>query len=357
MSDKKYMLTISVMASNRKDTLPKTLESIQPILENVPSELIVTDTGCDDELLAIIRKYTDKIVRFEWCKDFSKARNVSVDMAQGEWYMYLDDDEWFEDVKPIIEFFNSGEAQEYNAFDYLQRNYDNYEGSSWDDIPVGRGIRLVEGQKFIDAIHEHFLYNLQPVKMINAYVHHYGYVYKNVEEKLKHSQRNLELLEKQLAEGNHHLRQYVHMLQEYNGLNQHEKAYEIAIQALERAAENKENISKYISGIKTNILYSLFNMRRYEEVVCKAGEYISEGGLTMSAYCAMNGYIAGASYNAGDLKGASVAVNEYFELYEYLKGYELQITNEIVLAMANAFSNGFYKDMLNIRRECDDNGQ
>ena len=88
MNNKRYLLTISVMTSNRKDTLPKTLESLKPILDNVSSELIVTDTGCDEELLTIIRKYTDKIVTFEWCKDFSKARNVSVDMAQGQWYMY-----------------------------------------------------------------------------------------------------------------------------------------------------------------------------------------------------------------------------------------------------------------------------
>ena len=54
MIERKYMLTISILASNRKDTLPKTLESIKPILDNVSSELIVTDTGCDEELLQVI---------------------------------------------------------------------------------------------------------------------------------------------------------------------------------------------------------------------------------------------------------------------------------------------------------------
>lgn len=34
MADKKYKLTISILASNRKDTLPKTLESVKPILDN-----------------------------------------------------------------------------------------------------------------------------------------------------------------------------------------------------------------------------------------------------------------------------------------------------------------------------------
>lgn len=348
MREKKYMLTISVMASNRKDTLPKTLESIRPILENVPSELIVTDTGCDEELLSIIRKYTDKVVKFQWCKDFSKARNVSVDMAQGEWYLYIDDDEWFDDVSPIIEFFNSRESEKYNAFDYLQRNYNNYEGTSWNDIPVGRATRLIEGQKFVDVIHEHFLHNLQPIKMVNAYVHHYGYVYKNTEDKLNHSKRNLELLEKQLAEGNHHLRQYVHMLQEYNGLNQHEKAYETAMQALEKAKSNKENLIKYISGIKTNVLYSLYNMNRNEEVICKAEEYLSEGGLSMSAYCAINGYLAYAHYDMDDADKAIEAIKEYFLLQEFLRKYEMQKVNESVLMIDTAFSSRMLNDLFNI---------
>lgn len=348
MKERKYMLTISVMASNRKDTLPKTLESIRPILENVSSELIVTDTGCDEELLSIIKKYTDKIVKFQWCKDFSKARNVSVDMALGEWYMYVDDDEWFEDVSPIIDFFNSGESKRYNAFDYLQRNYNNYEGTSWNDVPVGRAIRLVEGQKFVDVIHEHFLYNLQPVKMINAYVHHYGYVYKNTEEKLEHSKRNLELLEKQLAQGNNHLRQYVHMLQEYNGLNQHEKAYETAIHALEVAKSNKDNLIKYLSGIKTNVLYSLYNMDRNDEVISKAEEYLSEGCLSMSAYCAVNGYLAYAYYNIDDADKAVRAIKEYFSFQDFLRKYEMQKVNEAILMIDTAFSNKMINDLFNV---------
>ena len=55
MNKKKYKLTISILASNRKDTLPKTLESLKPILDNVSSELIVVDTGCDEDLLEIVR--------------------------------------------------------------------------------------------------------------------------------------------------------------------------------------------------------------------------------------------------------------------------------------------------------------
>ena len=54
-----------------------------------------------------MRKYTEKIVPFTWCNDFSKARNAGLEQATGKWFLYIDDDEWFEDPSEIISFFKS----------------------------------------------------------------------------------------------------------------------------------------------------------------------------------------------------------------------------------------------------------
>ena len=124
--------------------MPKTLESLKPILDNVSSELIVVDTGCDEDLLEVVRQYTDKIKKFEWCKDFAKARNVGIENAQGDWFMFIDDDEWFEDVTEFIEFFNSDEMYKYNYAKYVVRNYENMEGTVWTDSIAGRMFRMFE---------------------------------------------------------------------------------------------------------------------------------------------------------------------------------------------------------------------
>ena len=67
---RQILLTISILISNRPDTVRKCLDSVKPLLENVPSELILVDTGCGEQVRSIIEEYTDQIIEFEWCKDF-----------------------------------------------------------------------------------------------------------------------------------------------------------------------------------------------------------------------------------------------------------------------------------------------
>ena len=104
MQESNILLSISLLVSGRKET-KKCLDSLRPLLDQIPSELILTDTGCDAETRALLEQYTDHILEFEWCKDFSKARNVGLKAARGEWFLYLDDDEWFEDTTEIVDFF------------------------------------------------------------------------------------------------------------------------------------------------------------------------------------------------------------------------------------------------------------
>lgn len=110
---KKPVLSISLLASNRKATIRKCLDSLKPIMEQVESELIIVDTGCDEETHDILLEYTSHVILFEWCKDFSKARNAGLKEAKGEWFLFIDDDEWFSDVSEIVEFFHSGEYKNY----------------------------------------------------------------------------------------------------------------------------------------------------------------------------------------------------------------------------------------------------
>ena len=112
------LLTISILMSGREDTTERCLKSLEPLLTKMDSELILVDTGCKEEMRNLLQKYTDQIIPFEWCNDFAKARNVGLSQAKGEWFLFLDDDEWFEDVSEIIEFFRSGRVFAYGGLGF-----------------------------------------------------------------------------------------------------------------------------------------------------------------------------------------------------------------------------------------------
>ena len=110
-------LTIGLLVSNRIKYIRQVMEALKPLLDAVPSELIAVDTKGEDSdgSIEVVKEYTDKVYPFTWCNDFAAARNVTFEHARGEWYMYLDDDEVFDDVQEIIDFFLSGEYKNFGA--------------------------------------------------------------------------------------------------------------------------------------------------------------------------------------------------------------------------------------------------
>ena len=131
-------------------------------------EIIVVDTGSTDRTKEIAARYTDKLFEFEWCDDFSAARNVSLEAASGEWFLYIDDDEWFEDVSEICEFFESGESRKYGMACYRQRNYPDWSGTCYTDSQVMRMVRMVPGIHF-QMCKRFFTFSFQ--ERINYWLH------------------------------------------------------------------------------------------------------------------------------------------------------------------------------------------
>lgn len=194
-------LTIGILVSNRKQHIRMVMESLKPLLVQLPSELIAVDTkGSEtDGSIEIVREYTDKIYPFEWCNDFSAARNVCLEHAHGEWFLYIDDDEYFDDVQELISFFQSGEAEHYQYGDFLIRNYNSDGGFS--EGMVSRLIRRTEHTRFVGRIHEQFNEPGISQKVFRkAFLHHRGYAFQNDEESRLHQERNTKLLYQELKE-------------------------------------------------------------------------------------------------------------------------------------------------------------
>ena len=80
-----------VPSSPQIDTI---LDRCLSSLKGVADEIIVVDTGSTDDTKEIAAKYTDRIYDFEWCDDFSAARNFANSKATGDWILTIDADEY-----------------------------------------------------------------------------------------------------------------------------------------------------------------------------------------------------------------------------------------------------------------------
>jgi glycosyltransferase involved in cell wall biosynthesis len=113
------LLSIAMIVKNEEKDLRKCLEALAPLRQAVDSELIITDTGSTDSTVEIAKEFADKVLHFEWCGDFAKARNTGIRAAKGQWFMFLDADEIFKNTYGIIRFFNSGEYKKYKSAAYV----------------------------------------------------------------------------------------------------------------------------------------------------------------------------------------------------------------------------------------------
>lgn len=204
------LVTISMLVSNRIDTVEKCFESFRPLLEQIPSEFIAVDTVGDeksDGSVDVARRYADKIVHFEWCDDFAAARNAGLREARGKWLIYLDDDEWFDDVGPLIDFFSKPELYEnYDRVSMMEHSYTSASQIEYATNEFSRISVILPEAEFVDPVHEHLkginYRNEYTIK--NTFIHHVGYIGKVGDKK---TDRNRKIMDKELKKhpGNLHL--------------------------------------------------------------------------------------------------------------------------------------------------------
>ena len=258
----KLPLTISLLASNRIATLERCLDSLTPLLRQVPAELIVVFTGTDERVRQVAERYTDQIIPFTWCNDFSAARNAGLKHAKGEWFLYLDDDEWFDDVTEICEFFQSGECRQYNSAAYIQRNYLDWEGSRHSDGFVYRMVKRTPQQRFENPIHEELQPCYSPCKIFSTYVHHYGYIDSIARNSTGKTSRNIPLLQKDVQERPDYTKNYLQLTQEYCIEERWDEAEEICRKGIE-ICKKKEAALR--SWLQVNLIEILYQKKQFEE--------------------------------------------------------------------------------------------
>lgn len=248
MGQGRPLLSISLLASNRQDTLRRCLDSLRPMMRELSCELIVVNTSTQPETEAIIREYTDAVIPFLWCNDFSKARNCGLAEARGEWYLYIDDDEWFEDTKAIVTFFQSGEYRHYGYANYVQRNFLDPEYKTYSDTWVSRMVQLSPEIQFRSKIHE-YLYPVHGTGCnLNVIANHTGYIYSSDEDRKKRYERNVPLLREMMQEEPETLRWALQLAQEYYSVEKWMELEALCRESLQNPKYQKQALMKRLAA-------------------------------------------------------------------------------------------------------------
>jgi glycosyltransferase involved in cell wall biosynthesis len=247
-----------MIVRNEEQRLPGCLESVRGLVD----EFVIVDTGSTDKTKAVAESFGAKTVSFAWCDDFSEARNQSLRHAKGEWIIFLDADEVLKGAGEqdcLRKAASVGGVDAY--FVPILSSRTNGESES----RVGSAVRFFRnfpGIRFSGRVHESVDRFLSEVGAravhSNFFIEHFGYGLGRDIVKKKY-ERNLDLLEKELAE---------------NPRNAHARYHlGLTCMVLEREKEAREAFDRALSGtgLTPSLEAMILNMKSYHHV--RAGEY------------------------------------------------------------------------------------
>jgi tetratricopeptide (TPR) repeat protein len=213
-------LSLEMIVKNEARCLARCLASAQ----KTAAEIVVVDTGSTDRTVDIAKEHGAKVFHFDWCDDFSAARNFALAQTTGDWILVLDADETVsEPLAGEIQEFIQGAPQvgRLKIVSDFRRHGQTLRSQSFVSRLFPRGARF-EGK-----IHEQIISPLPRVNL-RGELWHDGYL------ETHKTGRNVKLLRAALAHepGNAYL---LHQLAlEYTSLDQPENAFPCLQQAFAR---------------------------------------------------------------------------------------------------------------------------
>lgn len=161
-----------MIVKDEEPRLARCLASVAPF----SPQIVVVDTGSTDATADIARGLGAEVFPFAWGRDFSAARNASLERARGVWTLVLDADEWLEPAaqKAIALLLRLPPAR---AFALVQKSRDSDQGFIRNGI-----VRLFPNRpdiRYRHRIHEDVMISLSrakiPVEHTEIEIEHSGY--------------------------------------------------------------------------------------------------------------------------------------------------------------------------------------
>lgn len=180
-----------MIVKNEENVLERCLNSVKDLVD----EIVIVDTGSSDNTKEIAKRFTDKVLDFEWIDDFSAARNFSFKHATMDYIFWLDaDDVMLEEDRQKFKKLKEQLTSEVDAVSMVYHlAFDEYNNP----IYSFRRFRLAKREKnFVwkGAVHEYLEVRGRLLQSDVAITH-------RKEKKEERNDRNIKIYEKLLEKG------------------------------------------------------------------------------------------------------------------------------------------------------------
>ena len=189
------MISICIIVKNDSGNFKKCLEKLLPL----NYEIVVVDTGSTDETKEVAFRHTENVYDFEWCDDFSAARNFATSKSSNDHILFVDSDEFLMDFdKKELERLVCENPEKVGR---IHRNNEfTREGKKYKSRELVNRLFSKNLYYYSGEIHEQVTafsgegYTTYPAPL---YFQHMGYEGSEEQRKAK-AERNIELLKKVL---------------------------------------------------------------------------------------------------------------------------------------------------------------
>jgi glycosyltransferase involved in cell wall biosynthesis len=284
MGRTKVKLSVCTIVKNDELLIQKMLDSVVGAVD----EVVIADTGSTDKTVDVIHHFMDahpglvKLLHFEWCNDFSAARNYTIEQSTGDWILVLDADEYL-DAQEKLRLRAFLETCTHGGVFVTQRNYTGTMRnlSSVIDVDVVRVFR--RQYRYEGSIHEQIAGNIDKnggtLTNFKLHLHHVGYTEEYMKLKGK-SSRNQTMLEDQLKSTGKRdkIERWFtasNLLAEYSSLGQWEKVASnarVLIEEIKR--ERRKNFPNFLPRIYKFCINGLRNTQKFDDALRICNEAI-----------------------------------------------------------------------------------
>ena len=244
-----------VIARDEAARIERLLRSVAPWVDS----MLVLDTGSVDATPSLAAACGARVEHFPWCDDFSAARNRALELANADWHLVLDADEWLIDggealqaLRQLVPDFVGSIALEDQFFDGELRH------------SQGRLSRVLPGSvRYAGAIHEQPQHEL-PVRALPVRIGHDGYLPERLAAKRG---RNRQLLEQALSAAPDDAYLSYQLGKDADVYEEHEAAEA----AFARAAEQPDaSAQDWWPDLMARRLFALKKLKRHDEAMALA---------------------------------------------------------------------------------------